>query len=95
MPKLIRSILDRAMYPRHTYTPPDIPRRGDHVEAWLKAQRDTYDRDHDRQWSALDDLLDEYRLHADTRTPLHEHCCEAGNVDDCAGCHDAKEARRG
>jgi hypothetical protein len=63
------------------------PRRGDAVEAWLKAQRDEYSRDHDTQWDVIDGLLDEYRLHADTGTPLDQHACEAGNGDDCHGCH--------
>lgn len=69
------------------------PARGDAVEAWLRAHRDSYDRDHDRQWPAIDEMLDDYRLHADTGTPLDQHCCEGGNVDDCAGCHDTKKER--
>lgn len=66
------------------------PRRGDHVEAWLKQQRDEHDPA-SSHWGALDLALDDYRLHADTGTPLDQHCCEGGNVDDCAGCHDAKK----
>lgn len=59
------------------------PRRGDQVEAWLKAQRDDH-RDADRgQWTVLDNLLDRYRLHADTGTPLDGHVCEARVVGDC------------
>lgn len=59
------------------------PRRGDQVEAWLKAQRDDH-RDADRgQWTVLDNLLDRYRLHADTGTPLGEHVCEGRVVGDC------------
>lgn len=81
MANLVRRALDRA----------PLPRRGDHVEAWLKQQRDQFFRD-SVVWVAFDQQLDDYRLHADTGTPLHEHCCEAGNVDDCAGCYDAKEA---
>lgn len=72
---------------------PELPRRGDAVEAWLKRQRDSIrvQDAYDARWVALlDELLDAYRLHADTGTPLHEHCCEGGNVDDCAGCYDAK-----
>lgn len=61
-----------AVVPQHQ------PTRGDAVEAWLKQQRDTQ---HDQYgpsplWYALDGLLDTYRLHADTRTPLGEHACE-------------------
>jgi hypothetical protein len=90
MPKLIRQFLDAVTHSGPSYNAPVLPRRGDAVEAWLKAQRDEYYPDHGEQWSAIDDLLDEYRLHADTGTPLHEHVCEGGNVDDCAGCYDAK-----
>lgn len=100
MPKLVRQLLDRAgtrqfldalTHSGPSYNPPPLPRRGDPVEAWLKAQRDEY-RQYCDAWTVLDTLLDEYRLHADTGTPLQEHCCEGGNVDDCAGCHDAKAA---
>lgn len=48
-----------------------MPQRGDDVEAWLKRQRDSYPRN-TRQWSAIDDLLDDYRLHADTGSRLDE-----------------------
>jgi hypothetical protein len=70
------------------------PRRGDPVEAWLKGQRDEFEYG-DSVWPILDYVLDQYRLHADTSTPLDEHCCEGGNVDDCAGCYDAKVAAGG
>lgn len=50
--------------------PPEyIPTRGDAVETWLRRYRDSFPKE-TRQWSALDDLLDEYRLYADTRSPL-------------------------
>ncbi|MGX1254127.1 hypothetical protein RKD48_006638 [Streptomyces ambofaciens] len=52
-------------------------RRGDQFEAWLKAQRDEYEVESGPQWRALDEVLDTYRLHADTGTPLGEHVCEA------------------
>lgn len=44
------------------------PRRGDEVEAFIKRHRDDWraTSGHD----VLDDLLDAYRLHADTGTPL-------------------------
>jgi len=49
------------------------PRRGDEVEAWIKRTRDSYDRFRwADSWDALDDLLDDYRLHADTGTPLDQ-----------------------
>lgn len=44
------------------------PRRGDAVAAWLKAQRDVYEKG--GAWHALDAALDAYRDHADTGTPL-------------------------
>lgn len=59
------------------------PARGDQFATWLKAQRDEYDRTSSPQWHALDGALDEYRLHADTGTPLNQHTCE-GRCDDCA-----------
>lgn len=59
------------------------PARGDDFEAWLKAQRDRYDERHDTEWDVLDGLLDRYRLHADTGTPLTEHVCEGRVVGDC------------
>lgn len=68
-----------------------VPARGDAVEAWLKQQRDEYEQSSSPQWQTLNEILDIYRLHADTRTPLHEHVCEGGNRDDCAGCYDAQE----
>ncbi|WP_435606616.1 hypothetical protein [Streptomyces ardesiacus] len=62
------------------------PRRGDQFEAWLKAQRDDWASDRadvPATYDALDDLLDLYRLHADTGTPLGRHVCEARVVGDC------------
>jgi hypothetical protein len=59
------------------------PRRGDQVEAWLKQQRDERRDDDHGQWSTLDALLDAYRLHADTSTPLGERICEGRVVGDC------------
>lgn len=50
-----------------------IPQRGDDVERWLKTNRDRYaggDENTDGMYYALDDLLDAYREHADTGTPL-------------------------
>jgi hypothetical protein len=52
-----------------------MPSRDDAVAAWLKAERDRWEQHRDIEWDALDNLLDEYRLHADTRTPLNEHAC--------------------
>ncbi|QKW31467.1 hypothetical protein HUT11_35480 (plasmid) [Streptomyces seoulensis] len=58
------------------------PQRGDEFERWLKAQRDSC-FGHASSWAAVDGLLDRYRLHADTGTPLGEHVCEGQVVGDC------------
>jgi hypothetical protein len=53
--------------------PKHEPRRGSDVEAWLKAKRDemnTEDGDPSVHWFTVDAILDDYRLHADTGTPL-------------------------
>lgn len=55
-------------------TGPHRARRDSDVETWIKAAREvhpTYE-----VWHAFDELLDDYRLHADTGTPLTEHACE-------------------
>ena len=60
-----------------------IPKRGDAVEQWLRTERDKYEvsRDHndfvghDAYW-ALDDLIDSYRLHADTGMPIDQEVTE-------------------
>lgn len=62
------------------------PRRGDVFEQWLKARRDEYGWEGANRrdlWDVLDDVLDLYRLHADTGTPLGEHVCEGKVVGDC------------
>lgn len=47
----------------------EVLARPDAVEAWIKAARDEYD-EADPGHYALDQLLDDYRLHADTGAPL-------------------------
>lgn len=52
-------------------------RRGNDVEAWIKRAREsqragTGDRGRTGAWYALDGLLDDYREHADTGTPLSQ-----------------------
>jgi hypothetical protein len=59
-------------------------RRGDAFEAWLKAQRDQFGHK-GPTWVELDNVVDRYRLHADTGTPLSEHVCEGKVAGDC-GC---------
>lgn len=68
------------------------PRRGDQIEQWLKAHRDRRE-ERDGVWWYLDEMLDDYRLHADTGTPLDQHVCEGGNVDDCYGCYEQERQR--
>ncbi|MEE2054763.1 hypothetical protein [Nocardiopsis tropica] len=51
------------------------PRRDDEFATWLKAQRDEHPKS-TWHWVALDELLDDYRLHADTGTPLDRDACE-------------------
>jgi hypothetical protein len=50
------------------------PHRGDQIEAWIKDRRDAEDQtrpwDTYGPWDALDVLLDEYRLAADTGQSL-------------------------
>lgn len=80
----LRRLLAAVTHSGPGYDLPHQPRRGDHIEAWLKTQRDLH---RDAQgptcgWQHLDDLLDDYRLHADTGTPLSDHVCE-GNRCDC------------
>jgi hypothetical protein len=58
-------------------------RRGDQFESWLKTQRDLHRDTGYGVWTTLDNLLDQYRLHADTGTPLSEHVCEGRAVGDC------------
>lgn len=51
--------------------PAHIPMRGTDVELWLKRCRDEYPRQHSNDaWTALDDLLDDYRLRADTGSAM-------------------------
>jgi hypothetical protein len=63
-------------------TVPHTARRGSDIEAFVKAYRDQFPRDMlDGRFHAIDDLLDLYRLHADTGVPLGEPVSE-GNPDD-------------
>lgn len=51
-----------------------LARRGDDVEAWLKRWRNRHPNKGvwAAAWHAIDNMLDDYRLHADTGTPLGE-----------------------
>src|SRR5690606_2644464 len=66
-----------------TATETPEPHRGDAFEQWLKARRDEWAPEGCQPWQILDQTLEEYRLHADTGTPLGEHVCEARVVGDC------------
>lgn len=50
------------------------PMRGSDVEAWIKRYRDRFagGPSADHLYHLVDNLLDDYRLHADTGTPLGE-----------------------
>ena len=79
----IRHLLDTPAAEAPEPATQDEARRGDAFEAWLKAQRDEYEVRSSPQWAALNEVLDTYRLHADTGTPLGEHVCEGRTVGDC------------
>ncbi len=56
---------------------PPAPARGDDIEAWITRKRDEHSRT-GLAWMAVDDLLESYRLHADTGTPLSEEVMRLG-----------------
>lgn len=64
---------------------PELPSRDDAIVEWLRRWRDRYDDDTKRfndfgsPYWLLDSMLDDYRLHADTGTPLDQHACEGPN----------------
>jgi hypothetical protein len=82
----LRRFLAAVTHSGPGYDLPPVPARGDHVEQWLKAQRDRFQDRYGRApaWYTVDAVLDQYRLHADTRTPLDQHVCEGRAVGDCA-----------
>lgn len=79
----LRRLLAAVTHSGPGYDLPPTPARGDAVEAWLRGQRDQFEDHYGRQpaWYVLDAALDDYRLHADTGTPLHQHACESGHCD--------------
>jgi hypothetical protein len=81
----LRRFLDALTHTGPSYQPTPLPARGDAVEAWLRARRDEHidRRGRTPEWYALDAVLDAYRLHADTGTPLGEHLCEGREVGNC------------
>jgi hypothetical protein len=46
------------------------PHRGSETEAWIRRWRDAYPDKNDFAHRAIDSMLDDFRLHADTGTPL-------------------------
>lgn len=90
MRAFLRRLLAALTHSGPGYEPAFRPARSDAVEAWLKAARDRqmdgYGRT--RGWHLLDEILDTYRLHADTGTPLGEHACDSGHCE-CAAVADA------
>lgn len=75
MKAILRRLLGALTHSGPGYDLPSLPRRGDHVEAWLKAQRDQHVDAYDSpspEWYALDRALNDYRYRADTGTPLDQ-----------------------
>jgi len=60
------------------------PERGDMVEAFLKEERDGWP-EKSTIWNVLDGLLDDYRLHADTGTPLDQEAYPDVTTNNCCG----------
>lgn len=58
-----------------SYQPEPLPQRGDRFDRWLKTQRARFEGGSE-QWDTIDQLLDQYRLHADTGTRLDERACD-------------------
>jgi hypothetical protein len=85
--RLIRAELARLR--AASAAPETSPARNSDVEAWLKQARDFNDFDTLR-YLIIDELLDDYRLHADTGTPLSEHACDGPTC--CSYLLEAREA---
>jgi hypothetical protein len=69
---------------RHGQT--ELPKRGDACEAWLKSRRDSLlyggTDQRDDTWQLLDELLEDYRRHADLGIPLSETVYDLPAEDD-------------
>lgn len=64
--------------------PPHTPHRESDVAAWIKRHRDQFFGENiqgSERWHALDRLLDDYRLHADTGTPLDQEALDGGDPE--------------
>lgn len=75
-----RRVLAALTHTGPGYDPAPLPYRGDRFDHWLRDQREQADS---IVWHVIDGLLDSYRLHADTRTPLNEHVCAGQVIGDC------------
>jgi hypothetical protein len=63
----------------------DLPKRGDACEAWLKSRRDSLlygNGVSEETWQLLDELLEDYRRHADLKMPLSETVYDLPAEDD-------------
>lgn len=80
MPNLWRRLHAALTHTGPGYDTTPLPRRSDAFDHWLRDQREQSDP---ITWHVIDGLLDRYRLHADTRTPLNEHVCEGRTIGDC------------
>ncbi len=71
---LVRAVM-RSGHPLDA-GPQHVPTRGGDVAAWIKRKRDQFGQESQypdrRRWWVLDRLLDDYRDHADTGTPLDQ-----------------------
>lgn len=66
----VERVIARINHRAGETAPAPLPCRDDAVAGWLKAAPWDLAR-----WNVLDNLLDDYRLHADTGTPLDQHAC--------------------
>ncbi len=80
MTSTLRRWLDAILHRGPGYDTTPLPRRSDVFDHWLRDQREQADP---VTWHIIDGLLDRYRLHADTSTPLSEHLCEGRVIGDC------------
>ena len=92
----LRRLLAALTHSGPGYDTAPLPARGDAVDTWLRAQRDAHTDGYTRdpEWEAIDAVLDAYRLHADTGTPLDQHVCEGRVVGDCECFETAAPIRR-